>query len=301
MKPEVKCAVLIAYLEGWNQLPLPGYAHDSELLNLEKRIMALECAAGIASLPLSNDSTLAGLAWRLWQVRFKQGATFAGEFSHEYTQHTGMIDDCSISLAGLRRVVDGLDPSLPVLQCLVCTERDDSSSSSSGSSRSSVVIDPEKQYEECLGATVQKLVYMAGRARMFSPSATWTKKLAYVYAAEMSFCIANRRLRGYPYPTPMIHSLLGREPPCAGIPREPPYASIPPPCAGIRPEPLGGRISAPIPKEKAIKVVARSGKFRGFFSRGQWLSKMLFWRSKKGKMDSGSSNAASLKSLIERC
>lgn len=264
MDPVAKCVCLVAYLEGRHRLPLPENAHDLAVPNIQKRIVALERAVGIASPPPFDISSWNGLAWRVWQVRYKTGRTFMA-YSEDLEQLAAMADD-GYTLFSLRCVVDGLDPNLPVLQCPGCA----SSEAGVGSS------------EACLAAMVQKLVYIAGSRQWYFAACPWTKALIYAYAADVSFAIAKNAPGWFP------EGAMIRPPPR-------PLASLLPP--EIK------NTGAPKGHEKTRSTSRRSspGKLRAdFFGQKRktwstWVSKLLFWRSRrKVYSDSSSSSGSSM-------
>lgn len=268
MEAVVKCTSLVAYLEGRHQLRLPDDAHDLSVSSLQKRIEALERAAVITPPPPLEASSWNGLAWRAWQVRAKAPIFPRQPAVDEVRQHAVMVEDDDCTLASLWRAVDSLDGGAAALQCSSC----DGSDSGAGSQQE------QQQQQQCLGAMVQKLAYIAGAQNRPFPDYPWTKALVYAYAADVAFEAAKRLQYTRRWNAP------GQWPPG---------------------QPQGAGVAVGAPKvsnaasgnEKTRKERRKPSlaKVRSFDSRrASWVSRLLFWRSRKTRVGSDSSSSSSL-------
>lgn len=269
MEAVVKCASLVAYLEGYHQLRLPGDAHDLSVSSLQKRIEALERAAVIIPPPPLEASSWNGLVWRAWQVRAKISLFPRQPAVDEVRQHAVMVEDDDCTLASLWRAVDSLDAGLAALQCPSC----DGSESGAGS---------QQQQQQCLGAMVQKLAYIAGAQNRPFPDYPWTKALVYAYAADVAFEAAKRLQYTRMWNAP------GRWPPA-------------------KPQGVGGAVGARKVSDNAASgnEETRRGRWKTSLAKGRssdshrrpqrstWVNRLLFWRSGKMRADSDSSSSSS--------
>ncbi|KAJ3477523.1 hypothetical protein NLG97_g8816 [Lecanicillium saksenae] len=254
----IKCASMIAWLEGVAQVPLAKTAHDLSFSALEKRTVALEGRTGIASPLPFEVASWNGLVWRVWRIHSKN-LHYLGRNVHVcFEQYQGMTEDVD-SLFDLRRAVDCIDGGLPALKCSKCEGEEKLESGSE---------------QACLGALIQKLSYISALQYQVFPNYTWTKSTIFMYAAALSFQIANKG----PVPRPFI---------------------APPPGWSSSNQPAGqGRIPAQAKQPRSGTRTMPPPKFQAFFAgrkrkhSSSWLSKLLFWRKKKA-VDSDSSSGSS--------
>lgn len=187
MDHAIKCASMIAYLEGLASLPLPKTAHDLSLSGLEKRTAALERHFLIESPPPFETASWNGLVWRVWRLRDKNLYSGPGRsIQIVFEQCDGMIGD-AISMEDLHRAVANFDVELPALKCPRCEGEE---SVESGSEQA------------CLGALAQKLSYISAVNRQQFPCYKWTKNTILLYAALLSFTVSSRRPGPRPYLPP---------------------------------------------------------------------------------------------------
>ncbi|OAA79803.1 hypothetical protein LEL_03289 [Akanthomyces lecanii RCEF 1005] len=265
MEAVTKCASLIAYLEGCHKLRLPGDAHDLSVSNIQKRIVVLERAAGIAPPPPLEASSWNGLVWRAWQVRAKSARFGRQSVAEDVRQHADMVeDDCT--LASLWPAVDSLNAGLPTLQCPGCD-------GSEAGARS--------QQQECLGAMVQKLAYIAGSLRRPFPDYPWTTALVYAYAADVSFAKANS----------LDHARIWNAP-GRRLPENRQGDGVPLGVYRVSDAEGGNEKTRKVKRKPSLENV------RSFYSgrrrrRSTWASRLLFWRSRKTRVGSDSSSSSS--------
>lgn len=300
---EVHCASLIAHLEGWHRLELPGDFPELGLRSLERRVLALEVKAGIATPPPFEELTWNGVVWRLWRVRHQ-----STDFHHMNqpapagrTEENARMWKDDMSMANLRRVVDALSPDLPLLAASPAphTKQGDKL-------ESEMMTETDGAGDDGMGALVQKLAYMAGRSGMSFTHGPMTMAKAYAYVAELSFsggyCFVNQRPPRLAFPPPP-NNFRPVVPPPFGVPvqgnkfAQPKQKfftaarnkSKPRPPSARDSETLRGRSSS-----TASDVILSTNK--GSSSKFGWMRKLMFWRRNRSSSRSSRSSGSSSRS-----